>query len=211
MKKICLFLLMFAVSGMVLAAENGGDMFRRERGMRQGRRENNMRGGAFYGRIIAEEKIATAFPEKYAALEAAREKYEQELAALAKEANVELPAQRDDALRQIRKKFPAEFSAVIKEISASPREAMGKLMKLAEKAGVKLFPGNIGRGSRNGFGREKGQENNFARKFDRPDMAKLRSKYPEQMREYDSLRRTDPGAARRKLLEVIALEQGGKK
>lgn len=196
------------------ADENRENFRRGERSSRMSRQSKGNRSGgnsAFLGRIAAEEKIAAAFPEKYAALEAAREKYELELAALAKEANVELPAQRDDTLRQIRKKFPAEFSSVMQEISTSPREAMRKLRQLAEKAGVKLFPASGNRGSWSGFSRETDNGNQFARKFDRPDMAKLRRKYPEQMREYDAMRSSDPDGARRKLMEIIAQERDGKK
>lgn len=209
-----LFCILLCLSAGAAFVANGEESFPRHRGERNfGQFRNNggnMRGGAFFGRIAAEEKIAVAFPEKYAALEAAREKYEQELAALAKAAGVELPAQSDDALRQMRKKFPAEFAAALKEMETSPREAMGKLRQIAEKAGVKLFNrGN--RGSRSGFAMKNESPNQFARRIDRPDMGKLRRKYPEQMREYDELRQKDPDAARRKLMEIIAKERGGEK
>ncbi len=202
-----LFLLLFLCPVFLLC---GADEMSR-RGNREFRRGGEGRGNfgaVMYGRLIAEEKIAAAFPEKYAALEALREKYESELAALAKEANVELPAQRDDSLRQIRKKYPAEFSAIMQDMQTSPRDAMHKLMALAEKAGVKL--GSF-RGSRRNSDFGNRNEKTPIRQFSRPDLGKLRRKYPEQMREYDTLRGQDSVAARRKLLEIIELDRNNKK
>jgi hypothetical protein len=121
-----------------------------------------------------------------------------------------LPAQRDDAFRQIRKKYPAEFSAIVKEMESSPRDAMRKMMELARKSGV-----NLGVGRRGGNMRTPGGERNaapeLARRFDRPDMGKLRQKYPEQMKKYYELRGENPDAARKKLLEIIELERKSQK
>ena len=181
------------------------------RGGRPGgeRRAGNM-GMMIFGRLIAEEKIAAAFPEKYAALEAAREKYERELAALAQEAKVELPPQRDDALRRIRKDSPAEFSAVVREMETSPRDAMRKLQELAQRSGVALAAFG-GRGGRNGRGFSEAGGATAPRRIDVPKLSELRRKYPEQMKEYDSLRREDPQAARNKLLEIMESDRNAKK
>jgi len=173
--------------------QNGG-----QRGQR-GQRGNI--GQMMFARILAEEKIAAAAPEKYAALEAAREKYEAELEALAKETGVTLPQDRDSALRKIRKKFPAEFAAIMKKVDTDFRQAMVELQQLAEKAGVRL--GGF-RNSGNNRGRQSGDGNGMApRNISMPNMGELRRKYPEQMRKYDELRRTDRKAAEQMLREII--------
>ena len=198
----------------VLAA-NAAEERPPRRGGRPGERrsaergERNM-GAAMFGRWIAEAKIAAAFPEKFAELEAAREKYEKELAALAAAAKVELPPPRDDAMWQLRRKAPAEFAAVVREMERSPREAMRKLQELARKHDVRVFGFSGGRGGQGWFGR--GAESAVpSRRIDSPNLAQLRRKYPEEMKRYDALREEDPAAARKKLLEIIELERGDRK
>lgn len=174
-------------------------MRRGQNGGQRGQRGNI--GQMMFARILAEEKIAAAAPEKYAALEAAREKYEAELEALAKETGVTLPQDRDSALRKIRKKFPAEFAAIMKKVDTDFRQAMVELQQLAEKAGVRL--GGF-RNSGNNRGRQSGDGNGMApRNISMPNMGELRRKYPEQMRKYDELRRTDRKAAEQMLREII--------
>lgn len=192
----------------------GGRMDRRpgERGERGERGGRNM-GAAMFGRWIAEAKMAAAFPEKFAELEAAREKYEKDFAALAAQAKVELPPRRDDAMRQLRKKAPKEFNAIVLEMEDSPREAMGKLRDLAQKHDIKLFNAPGGRDGRGRFGRggPGGEGMVPSRRINAPDLGKLRRKYPEEMKAYDALREEDPKAAREKLREIMDMERGGKK
>lgn len=216
MKKICgkilllLFVSVFTAATLCANDTPEPSRNRRERGSRSFNRERGGMGGTMFSRLIAEEKIRAAFPEKYAALEAAREKYEAELAKLANDANVQLPAQRDNALRQIRKKFPAEFAELVKKMETSPRQAMDELRKLAEKADVKLFGAGSSKYSLQR--RNNGQENNInQRKFSHPDLGKLRQKYPEKMKQYDDLRRDDPQKARKILVEIIEQERNSRK
>ena len=204
-------LLTLCCAGIVFAAagaDNGSEPKMR-RGRRNGSREQRgMRGGQrgnmaqmMFGRILAEEKMATAAPEKFAALEAAREKYEAELAALARETGVELPVDRDSSLRKIRKQFPAEFSAVLKKMESDPRQAMTEMQQLAEKAGVKL---NSFRGAPD-RSRKPGADSAMVspRTINRPNLDELRRKYPEKMQRYYELRRTDSKAASQLLREII--------
>ena len=176
-----------------------------------GERGGRGMGGMMFGRIIAEGKIAEANPEKFAALEAAREKYEQELAALAKASGVELPPNRDDALRQLRKKAPQEFAAIVKEMESSPREAMQKMRELARKNDVEIFSFPGGRGGRDGRGRPGMDGGAPSRRIDAPKLDDLRKKYPDKMRAYDELRREDPKAAREMLKEIIESDRNGGK
>ena len=129
-----------------------------------------------------------------------REAYEAKLAELAKKSDVKLPVSRDAAYRKLLKDYPTEFAAAAEKMKTSPREGFAALMELAKKAGVELFPA---RG--NAPGRRNGAraENSAPRNFNRPDLPALRKKYPEKMKEYDSLRSKDPAKARELLMQII--------
>ena len=89
----------------------------------------------------------------------------------------------------------------MKKVDTDFRQAMVELQQLAEKAGVRL--GGF-RNSGNNRGRQSGDGNGMApRNISMPNMGELRRKYPEQMRKYDELRRTDRKAAEQMLREII--------
>lgn len=201
MKKLLLMLCCAGMLGATVYAAEDDAPPQMRRGQRGQRGQRGNMGQIMFARIIAEEKMAAAAPEKYAALAAAREKYEAEMEVLAKETGVTLPQDRDSAFRKIRKQFPAEFAAIVKKMDTDFRQAMMELQQLAEKAGVKIS------GFRGGNRQRQGQGENGSgiapRHINMPNMGELRRKYPEQMREYDELRRTDRQAAAKMLRKII--------
>lgn len=181
----------------------------REGGSREGSRGGMMQNNAMF----AEWELARKYPDEYAKIEAMREQYENALAALAEKGGVKLPESRDKAFRQLRKLDQAGFDAAMEKMKTSPRDGFAALMALAQKHGVSLF-GGMGGNRRQG--RDAGNNAVAApemgsRTFDRPDLPALRRKYPEQMKEYDALRRKDPAKARALLLEIIKMDKSVKK
>lgn len=159
--------------------------------------------------LFAEIEIAKKFPEEYARIEAMREKYESELAELAKKAGVELPQSMEAKMRQLRKADAAAFDAAAEKMKTSPREGMQMLNEVAKKAGITLFnmPSRPGQG---GFSQPQ-QPVAPLRVTDRPNLGKLRKKYPEKMKEYDALRSKDRAAAKKMLLQIIEMDKSAAK
>ena len=210
MKKISAFLfLMTAV--ICYCAEDGNVPAGGNRGWRGNGGNGNGRGGMMMQNVVfVESEIAAKCPDEFAEAEALREQYEAKLAEAAKKAGVELPVSRESNYRKLRKAYPAEFAAAVEKMKTSPREGIMMLNELAKKAGIVLFgnPGNRG-GFRNAPGQYQAPaapERN--RSFARPDLGKLRQKYPEKMREYDTLRGKNPAAARELLLRIIEEDKG---
>ncbi|MBQ4328825.1 MAG: hypothetical protein IJC27_03780 [Lentisphaeria bacterium] len=218
MKKVLFVFLLFA--GMVaFSAENNGNSRGFERGGRrgwnggQGRGQNRGPGGRggmmMRGQIFSEIEIAKKFPAEYAEIDKLRTEYEAKLAELAKKAEVELPVSMESNMRKVYNAYPAEFTAAVEKMKSSPREGFAELSKLAEKAGVTLFGGMRGRTP--GMGGAQAAPPASGRTFSRPDLPALRKKYPEKMKEYDALRKTDPAKARQMLLQIIEADKGAGK
>lgn len=217
MKKILLQVML--ISAVFCCAAENDNGFRGDRGGNRGNRGNREnfnnrgnRGGMMMRNIVfIESEIAAKSPAEFAEAEALREQYEAKLAEAAKKAGVELPESRESVYRKLRKAYPAEFAAAAEKMKTSPREGMTMLFELAKKAGINLFgtAGNSGRNRPEQMQTPPPPEKK--RSFARPDMGKLRQKYPEKMREYDALRQKDSKAARDLLLKIIEEDKGGKK
>ncbi len=187
-------------------------------GQHGGREHQGMRrGGMRQNRFFSEAQLAVRFPDEYAEVEALRERYEAALAALAAKGGVTLPEAYDAPYRRLRKADPAAFDAALEKMKNSPYEGMSQLFELARRHEITLFGGRpSGSRSAGEFSEISGRERNTpasggSRTFNRPDLSALRRKYPERMREYDSLRTKDPGRAREMLLKIIEEDRGSVK
>ncbi len=197
--------IVFMQGGVLCAAESTGitndrpswrNSDRRADGQRSNQRRNMM-----VSRVIVEAQIAHADPQKYAELEKIRIQYEKDMAALAEKHGIKLPESRDDNFRKLWKANPEKFVEICVEIKNSPREGMRKLFALAKESGIKFgMERKSRRFDRNGNNNE---NSSMQRKFNRPDMSALRRNYPEEMKKYDDLRRNDPAAGRKFLIELI--------
>lgn len=191
-------------SGRGRGGERGGRNFNRgERSFNRGGMRGGMRSAFF-----TEVEIAKKFPEEYARIDAMREQYEAELAGLARKAGVELPQSMDSKMRQLRKADQAGFDAAVEKMKTSSRDGMQMLNEIAAKAGITLF--NMP-GGRSGFQRPQTSVPAPVRSTNRPNMKKLRGKYPEKMKEYDALRSKDRDAAKKMLLEIIEMDKSAGK
>ena len=194
------------IQGIALfAAENNNFPNERSSGWHGNRRNSGQRGGQrrnmMVSRVIVEAQISHADPQKYAELEKARLQYEKDMAALAEKHGIKLPESREDNLRKLWKANPEKFVEICVEIKNSPREGMRKLFELAKESGIKFgMARDQRRFDRNGNNNE---NSSMPRKFNRPDMSALRRNYPEEMKKYDDLRRKDPTAGRKFLIELI--------
>ncbi|MBR7130946.1 MAG: hypothetical protein IKC82_03025 [Lentisphaeria bacterium] len=206
------FLILIAAAAVVMpvySADHGSAIQRGRFGERRDFRQNRSGGNMMMrNQIFVEMQIAQKFPDEYAKVDALRKEYEGKLAELAKKASVELPASRDAAFRKLREADQKAFDAAAAKMNVSPREAMGELMALAKKHNIELFNRS---GFRQGSGFRKPAAQESARVFARPDMAKLRKKYPAEMKKYDELRQTDRNKAREMLLQIIESDKSGKK
>ena len=162
-----------------------------------------------YNQFFVELEIARKFPEEYAKVDAIRKEYEAKLAELAQKASVTLPVSRDAAYRKLREADRAGFDAAVEKMKTSPREGMMQMMELARKSGIELFGRRPDR--RDNAPAAPVAQPDSKRVFDRPDMAKLRKKYPEKMQKYDELRLEDREKARKMLLEIIEADKSGEK
>jgi hypothetical protein len=220
MKKV-FFVFLFFVGMVAFAAENDGNTRGFERGGRrgwnggQGRGQNRGQGGRggsmMRGQLFSEIEIAKKFPAEYAEIDKLRTEYEAKLAELAKKAEVELPVSMESNMRKLYKAYPAEFTAAAEKMKSSPREGFAELAKLAEKAGITLFGGMRGGAPAPRMGGAPAAPAAGGRNFTRPDLPALRKKYPEKMKEYDSMRKTDPAKARQLLMQVIEADKGAGK
>lgn len=180
---------------------NRGNWSRRQRGQ-----QSNSR--MMQNQVFVEAEIAKACPEEFAELEKLREQYEAKLAELAKKAGVTLPESRDASMRKLRRNHPEEFLKVVELMKKSPREGFAALSELAKKDGIDLF-GGFRRGNRGENAGRPTAPDNVRRAA--PDIVALRRKYPEKMREYDSLRVKDYKKAREILIQIIKMDESAKK
>lgn len=215
-RRIIAAVLAFGIAGAVTAAEN------EEMPSREGRRAGmNMRGGRGFGRngraggfggmmarmnplarFRAEEEIRQKFPKELDEALKQLAEAEKKVAELAKKAKVELPESNDSKLRQIQAKKPAEFAKLVKEEDF--RKVFTGLRELAEEVGVE-FGGMMGPRQRGPRGPEGARPESSRRRG--PDMARLRRMYPEEMKKLEELRREDPAAFRKGLMELMKKAQ----
>ena len=187
---------------------NGRGNMRGERGMRNGRgnmrgdRRNMMENMRLMGsmqRILAFESVREKFPAESTELDKAMLETEQKYAELAKKAGVELQTSLECNLIKLRLADTTGYDAAIKAIKENPRTGITKLLELAKAKNIVLIPQH--KISMNeGRSREVPSSN---RDIKRPDFRKLRAQYPEEMKQYDDLRRQDPEKARKLLTDIM--------
>ena len=207
-KKVLLFvcLVPFALSLFAQADPAGGDF-----GGRGGGRGG--RGGEGPGMMMrdsrgeAEAELAKKFPEEYARLVAARDEAERGMQELAEKAGVKLPMAdftRRKKMAEFNKKYEAELKEIAELRKTDPRAARKKYFELLEKEGLSF--GRPGPGGRMGPGSEAGGEEPAAppvRRSMREQLEqKIKAEMPEEYKEYEELRRSDPRAADAKLREL---------
>ena len=188
--------------------------FGSEGGMRGARGNGGGFGGGRSMDMAASIKTASSikerFPEEYAALNkdlsAVEEKYESLAVKVGADVNAVTPMDRN--LRKLESKKSAEFDAAAKLMKENMREGMIRLRELAEQEGMMLGMGRRG-GNDNG-----GEGQTFSASQTRVNPARrmkmIREKYPEEMKKFDELRRTDPAKAQELLRELNRkMEDGG--
>ena len=178
-----------------------GDM-RGGRGNMRGDRRNMMESMRLMGsvqRILAFESIREKFPAESTALDKIMLETEQKYADLAKKSGVELQTSLECNLIKLRLADTAGYDAAMKAVKADPRTGITKLLELAKAKNIVLIPQR--KISMNeGRNREVPSSN---RDIMRPDFRKLRAQYPEEMKQYDALRRQDPAKARQLLTDMM--------
>ena len=218
-RRIIAAVLALGIAGAVTAAENDGmpsGAGRSEMAGRFGRGDRgfgrNGRAGGFGGmmarmnplaRFKAEEEIRQKVPKELEEALKQLAEAENKVAELAKKAKVKLPESNDSKLRQLQAKAPAEFAKLLNEEDF--RKAFMGLRELAKANGIEF--GGMGSRQRGPRGPEgaPGAENAPRRRG--PDMAKLRRMYPEEMKKLETLRREDPAAFRKGLMELMKKAQ----
>ena len=143
--------------------------------------------------IVQKEK----FPKETAELDKAILDAETKYAELAKKAEVEFPASLENNLLKLRAADTAAYTAAIKAIKENPRQNFNQLLELAKKHNIELFP------ARRMPMRE-------GRNVNRPDFRKLRKEFPEEMKQYNELRNSDPAKAREFLQGLVKRSQEAK-
>lgn len=217
-------LLPFALSLFAQSEPADGD-FGGGRGGREGRGGRGGR-GRFGGegpgmmmkdpRAEAEAELAKKYPEEYAALAKARAEAERGMQELAAKAGVKLPMAdftRREKMAEFNKKYEKELREIKELRKTDPRAAMKRYFELLEKEGL-----SFGRGGRMGGPGRGGDDRGEppaapVRKNMREEMEQLvKAELPEEYKEYEELRKTDPRAADIKLRELVrkARKQKGK-
>ena len=189
--------LMFAT--VAVFAQDGG--FGREnrefgrQGGRQGRRPGarNFNFGARPNpRAEAEKKLKEQFPAEFAEIEKLRAEAEEKLKALAKKANIELPEapkSMEERMADLKKKYPKEMEEIEALRKTDPRAAFTKLRELMMKENGGKVPGG---------------ENRPAMRANQQKILKdAQKKYPEDWKEIQRIRKTDPAKARQMTKDLI--------
>ena len=178
-----------------------------QRGGMGGQRSGMGFGGMMFNRVNKEAEIQKKFPEEFAKAVKQLIEAENKLQELARNAKVELPADNNHVLRQLKMKAPAEFAEIENKLKEreTMREGFDKLRALAEKHNLKLSFG-MGMGAR--FGgpnapeppRERGPQGR------RNDVAKInavRERFPEEWKKVLELRKSNPAEARKLTRELV--------
>lgn len=182
-------------------------------GMRGGQRwGGGMRGGMGFGgmmfnRVNKEAEIQKKFPEEFAKAVKQLIEAENKLQELAKKAKVELPADNNHVLRQLKMKAPAEFAEIETKLKEreTMREGFDKLRALAEKHNLKLSFG-MGMGARFGGPNAPEPPRDRAPQGRRNDVAKInavRERFPEEWKKVLELRKSNPAEARKLTRELV--------
>ncbi len=186
---------------------------RMERGERRGGEERPERGMMFgprggNSRAAIEAQLKQKYPEEYAKIEMLRRETETALEELAKKAGLELPAAPKsiaEQLETLKEKYPAEYAKIEELRKTDPRAAFRMTRELAEKAGITLEFGGPG------FQRSPGSAENPApgpaRINPMQQMRRLKEKYPAEFAKIETLRRSDPAAARAQLRALLEKER----
>ena len=221
MKRFFALLIAAALSIPLFAAEDAPENPMRGRRDRRGGM-GMMRGGrggapGFFGgasmlqRFKAEEEISKKFPKEYAEIEKQLFEAEQKLKELAQKAKVTIPESVESKIRTLKHKQPEAFAKIASE--EDRRKAAADLMKLAKENDIELFPAmNRMRGERSE--RPERAARPEGRRPQRVDFNKLRKLYPQEMKEIEALRSSDPKAFReglQKLVKKMETEQSESK
>ena len=151
-------------------------------------------------RIMAFENIRSKFPKECAELNKTILETEQKYADLAKKAEVEFPASLESRLIKLQIADPAGYDEAIKAVKENPRTGLTKLNELAKKHKIELVAPRRRIEMRDGRNVEQPSAN---RNIQRPDFRKLRSKFPEEMKQYEEMRGKDPAKARQMLTNMV--------
>ena len=185
---------------------------RRGQGFRGGRRGGM---GGFFNPLSwlkAEVELRNKFPKEYAEIDKAILAEYDKIAQLAKKANIEYKEDIKISILRLRVKYPQEFVEIDKLVTTDPRAVMQKIMPLAQKEGISLFPSR-NRGPANA---PKAPEKLDRKPTNQPktSMKELRSLYPEEMKAiFAQLRSKDAKVkmeARKKLMDLDAKAQAAK-
>ena len=149
-------------------------------------------GSGMLGRLSKEGEIQKKFPEEYAKIAKQLIDAENALQELAKKAKVELPAENNNVLRQLKMKAPAEFADIENKLKEreTMREGFEKLRALAEKHNLKLGFFMMRGGMRGGEAPAEASRPQMRRN----DVAKInavREKFPAEWQKVLELRRSN--------------------
>ncbi|MBQ9772891.1 MAG: hypothetical protein IJW23_13805 [Lentisphaeria bacterium] len=189
----------FAQDGDSGNRRNGGDRpgNRRNGGDRPGfrSREQGRRGFGWGARqnprAAAEKKLKAQFPNEFAEIERLRAEAEKKLQALAKKANIELPAppkSMEERMADLKKKYPKEMKEIEDLQRTDPRAAFTKLRALMMKE-------NGGKAPREGGPAMRENSQKLLRA--------AQKKYPAEWKEIQKIRRKNPAKARKMTKDLI--------
>lgn len=190
--------LMFAVvSSFAQDRDNPG---RRRGGDRPGFRSREQGGRGQFNRgmrqnprIEAEKKLKEKYPAEYAEIQKLRDEAEKKLQALAKKANIELPAlpkTMEERMADLKKKYPKEMAEIESLQKTDRRAAFMKLRELMAKE-------NGGKAPREGGNAPRMRSN------PQKDLRAAQKKYPEEWKKIQQLRKSDPKKARQMTKELL--------
>jgi len=189
---------------------------------RRMRRGGGGMGAGFNGsRAPVEAGLRQKYPAEYAQIVKQRIQADRDLEALAKKANVKLPASMESAQLKLEAlklegKYPAEFAEIEKLRQNDPFAAIRKTRELMEKAGIET-PANPFSGRSGGFSANGNPNRNMTPSGAGPranpmqKIQELRKQYPEEMKKLDELRRKDPQAYRRGVMDLMKKSEEAKK
>lgn len=208
MKKIfqlsLIALLSFSMSTMFAQGRGPG----RGEGMRRGGENRGFQGRFNRGfhqppRAEAEKKLKERYPAEFAEIQKLRDEAEKKLQALAKKANVTLPAppkSMSERMDELKKKYPKEMAEYESLMKTDRRAAFAKLRTIMQKEGF----GNGRDGDRNAPSR---MRNNPTR-----NLRAAAKKYPEDWKKIQETRRNDPAKAREMTKDLLQkYEKEGRK
>ena len=176
----------------------GGNNFRRG-GNREFGRQGGRQGGRNFNfgprqnpRAEAEKKLKEQYPAEYAEIEKLRAEAEEKLKALAKKANIELPEapkSMEERMADLKKKYPKEMEEIEALRKTDPRASFMKLRELMMKENGGKMPG--------------GENRPAMRENQQKVLRDAQKKYPEDWKEIQRVRKSDPAKARQMTKDLI--------